>query len=399
MIYCETCAKNGETYWTHSGQEAPKDEEIIKASYGWFPVENTDLPIRLPDVEHYEPTDTGESPLANMTEWVETICPVCGKPAKRETDTMPNWAGSDWYYVRYCDPHNDNVIADAEKMKYWLPVDVYVGGDEHNTLHLLYSRFIYKFMYDQGYMMTEEPYFMRMSHGVILGPDNQRMSKSHGNVIVPDDVASRVGVDATRAYLMFMGPFNGTMAWNDSALMGVKRFIDRFFAFVSDNFENFGETDSADVSYTINLLVKNVGKEIEQFGYNSSIAKMMETLNKFEKTPLSEISKETIKSFVVIMSPFIPYAAEELWSQIGDGQSVHSQSWPEVDEAKLILNEIEIPVQINGKVRGTIKISPDADEIVVRTNVEKEESLSKYFEGGQIKKLIYVKGKIVNVIV
>lgn len=399
MIYCETCAKKGINYWAHFGKPLPKNEEVVKASAGWFPVDDSILPIKLPEVEQYEPTDTGESPLANITDWVATKCPVCGGEAKRETDTMPNWAGSDWYYLRYLDPKNEKAIAEMDLIKYWMPVDVYIGGDEHNTLHMLYSRFIYKFLYDIKAVPADEPYYRRVSHGVILGPDNQRMSKSHGNVIVPDDVGAKVGVDATRAYFMFMGPFDGTMAWNDAALMGVRRFIERLYNYITGNINEFGEKDSAEVEYVINLLIKEVREGIEKFGFNSCIAKFMETLNILEKTDKKLLSRESVKKLILLTASFIPYISEELWELLGGEFSVHNQALPAVDESKLKKSEIEIPVQINGKVRGRILIGVNADEEsavgVAKTNTE----LAKYLDGKEVVKSIYIKGKILNIIV
>ncbi len=365
---------------------------------GWVPIPENQLPLTLPDVEHYEPTDTGESPLANITEWVNTKCPKCGKDAKRETDTMPNWAGSDWYYMRYLDPSNTQQIADMSKQSSWLPVDVYIGGDEHNTLHLLYSRFIYQFLYDLGVTATPEPYDMRVSHGVILGPDNQRMSKSKGNVIVPDTIIQKVGADATRMYLMFIGPFDGTMAWNDNALMGVKRFLSRVTNYITNNADNWG-SDDQDVIQSINGLIKFAQEGYSKFQFNTVVAKSMEFMNLIEKRGAMNVSVETMKKYIQVLSPIAPFITEELWLELGGEYSVHQQEWPKFDEAALIKNEVEIPVQINGKIKGRIVVSIDASEQEIKDIIKADNVLTEQLNMLDIKKFIYIKGKIVNIVV
>ncbi|MCX6726882.1 MAG: leucine--tRNA ligase [Candidatus Shapirobacteria bacterium] len=373
-------------YW---GEPIP----MVKCpEHGWVPVAEDQLPVVLPEVEAYEPTDDGKSPLSKMTEWVKTTCPRCGKPAERETDTMPNWAGSDWYFLRYCDPYNDIVIANQELLKKWLPVDVYIGGDEHNTLHLLYSRFIYQFLWDLGMVPKEipEPYFTRMSHGVILGTDNARMSKSKGNVIVPEIVADKYGVDVIRMYLMFMGPFEGTMAWNEKTLMGVKRFLDRLEKFVDEQI-NSQFASKQDNGLIINKMIKGVGEDVENFGFNTAIAKMMEGLNS-----LKEANKEEVETIIKLIAPLAPYTAEELWASCAKASegSVHAQSWPKYDEAMLIETEINIPVAINGKVRGQLVVKEDA--------IKEAKELPKiklWIEGKEIVKEIYIPGKMINFVI
>ncbi|HRI05515.1 MAG TPA: leucine--tRNA ligase [Candidatus Dojkabacteria bacterium] len=367
-------------------------------SCGWNPVPESDLPIKLPELDHYEPTDTGESPLAKVEEWVKTVCPKCGGVARRETDTMPNWAGSDWYFIRYLDNGNNSEIASMDKMKAWLPVDVYIGGDEHNTLHLLYSRFIYQFLYDLGHVPTSEPYYQRISHGVILGPDNRRMSKSKGNVIVPEDVTVKVGVDATRAYLMFIGPFDGTMAWNDNALMGVKRFVDRLYRMFITKYPEAGQ-DSEDVSRILHKTIKFATDGLASFQNNTVVAKWMELLNFLEKQDASNISKGTFEAFTKMISPIMPYIAEDLWNFMGYEFSVHQQSWPEYDEKWLQSDVVEIPVQINGKLKGKVEVSTDATEEDVKITVFANDQLKASLDGANIRKIIYVKGKIANIIV
>ncbi len=375
---------------------------------GWVPVKESDLPVVLPEVDAYEPTDTGESPLAKMTDWVRCKCPVCGKEAKRETDTMPNWAGSDWYYLAYVFASrlgaNDivgDIFSDSKKdLEKWMPVDVYIGGDEHNTLHLLYSRFVYQFLYDLGVLPTNipEPYYKRMSHGVILGPDSQRMSKSRGNVIVPETVADKYGVDVVRCYLMFMGPFDATMAWNENTLMGVNRFLDKFSDFC--NHIKIVSDSSKEVNVIVNQLIDGVGKDIEGFKYNTALAKMMEALNRLKNTN-EGVGKKELESLIILLAPFAPYTAQEMWSCVGKMDLVHKQSWPEVDKGYLVKETLVIPVSVNGKKRAEISLSLDEakDEKTVLDICRKNEILSKWLKDKQIVRSIYVPGKIVNFVV
>jgi len=366
---------------------------------GWVAVPEKQLPVRLPEVEKYQPTDNGESPLAGITEWVETECPKCGGEAKRETDTMPNWAGSDWYFLRYCDPKNEEVLADMEKMKYWLPVDVYMGGDEHNTLHLLYSRFIYQFLWDLGAVPKEypEPYIKRMSHGVILGADGNRMSKSVGNVIIPDNVADVYGTDVLRTYMMFMGPFDATMAWNERSLVGVKRFLERFQGLVEESKGKY-EATSVEGMRVIHRLVKGVGEDIAEFKYNTAIAKMMEAVNDLTKNK-TEIAKAELAMIIKVLAPFAPFATEEMWSSLGEEFSVHVSEWPKFEEKYLVSETITLSVQINGKLRGTVEVSPEAGEEEVKKAAEEQEKVQKYLAEGKVIKVIYVKGKTINYVV
>jgi leucyl-tRNA synthetase len=366
---------------------------------GWVPVDEKDLPVILPEVEHYEPTDTGESPLANIASWVNATCPKCKGKAKRETDTMPNWAGSDWYFIRYLDSSNTREIADVSKQRYWLPVDVYIGGDEHNTLHLLYSRFINQFLFDLGVVPISEPYKKRISHGVILGPNNQRMSKSKGNIITPKDTIEKVGADSLRTYLMFMGPFDATMSWNDHSQMGVKRFYDRVYEYITENINNFAKESKQEIAKAVSKTIKEVGERIESFQYNIAIAKFMELINFLEKTSAGDVGKGDIESFVLMLAPFGPFITEQLWRELGHKESVHTQLWPKYSDNLLCETEIEIPIQVNGKVRGKIKIPVQLSQEDVRKTVEKNESIVKSLEGKTIKKFIYIPGKIVNVVI
>jgi len=371
---------------------------------GWVPVPEEQLPIVLPEVEAYEPTDDGKSPLSKIESFVKTKCPKCGGEAERETDTMPNWAGSDWYFLRYIDPHNDTVIASQELMKYWCPVDVYIGGDEHNVLHLLYSRFIYKFLWDLGVVPKEqpEPYYKRLSHGVILGPDNQRMSKSKGNVIVPEVVADKYGVDVVRMYMMFMGPFDATMAWNENTLMGVKRFLDRFEQFIKlqINQTESGTAKNREVKVILNKTIKNITDMVEQFKYNTAIAQMMEVLNKLTDLRSSMVD-EDVKSLIKLLAPFAPYTAEELWSGLGNKTSVHVAEWPKADPQYLIEDEIIIMVSINGKTRSQLKInSAEKDNKDKILNLaKKDEKIIKWIGTNDIVKEIYIPGRMINFVV
>ena len=393
-------------YW---GEPIPM---INCSSCGWVPVEDKDLPIKLPEVENYEPTDDGKSPLSKIESFVKCKCPKCGAEAQRESDTMPNWAGSDWYYLAYCmankindDNHNlasndvfTDIFSDSHKeIKKWGPVDVYIGGDEHNTLHLLYSRFIYQFLWDIEVLPKEisEPYFKRISHGVILGPDNQRMSKSKGNVIVPEIVADIYGVDVLRLYLMFMGPFEGTMAWNEKTLMGVKRFLDRLNIFV-DNQLKINSDSSEKSKVIINKTILNINKDYENFGFNTVIAKLMEALNS-----LDSIGNNDLMKLVQLLAPLAPYTAEELWGKLGGKGSVHVSAWPVLDE-KYIRNErINLPVAINGKLREVIEIDQNmiGNKEYLMTLVGTNEKIQKWVDGKEIIKEILVPGKMLNLVV
>ena len=367
---------------------------------GWIPVPEEELPVVLPEVEAYEPTDNGQSPLSKIDSFVNCKCPVCGGEAKRETDTMPNWAGSDWYFLRYLDPHNNNSIASNELMRKWMPVDVYIGGDEHNTLHLLYSRFIHQFLVDIGAVPESipEPYVVRMSHGVILGFDNQRMSKSKGNVVVPEIVADKYSVDVMRMYLMFIGPFDGTMAWNENTLMGVKRFLDKMERFTLDQIRN-KFVNEYDNGLTINQLIEGVEKDFENFGFNTAIAKLMEALNE-----LKTVSREEMKVLIKLLAPLAPYMAEELWNEVGgidESLSIHKSLWPKTDENLLIAKSVKIPVAINGKTRVVIEV--DRTEMENKEAILKlvyvNEKIKKYLEGKEVKREIIVSGKMVNLVV
>ena len=383
-------------YW---GEPIPM---IYCQKCGWVPVEDKDLPIVLPEVEAYEPSDDGKSPLSKMSGWVKVKCPKCGGEAERETDTMPNWAGSDWYFLRYIDPDNDSELANKELMKYWGPVDIYIGGDEHNVLHLLYSRFIYKFLWDIKAVPEKipEPYYKRISHGVILGPDNQRMSKSRGNVIVPEKVSKEYGVDVVRMYLMFMGPFDSTMAWNDKTVIGIKRFLEKWEKFVYSQIDNkFASNDK--VKVIINKMIKGVGEDLENFRYNTAIAKMMEGTNELVSKKY-KVGKDELKKMIQILAPLAPYSTEEMWSKLGEeAKSVHVSEWPKVEDKYLKENEVNVAIAINGKVRDQITIK--SDQIDKKEEVlelaKTSEKIKNWVGDNKIVKEIYIAGKMVNLAV
>lgn len=388
-------------YW---GEPIPM---ISCAQCGWVPVPDEDLPVVLPEVEAYKPTDTGESPLAAIPEWVNVACPQCGGPARRETDTMPNWAGSDWYFLRFTDPRNDKALADIEKLRYWMPVDVYIGGDEHNTLHLLYSRFVYQFLHDIGAVPEEYPeaYRKRLSHGVILGPDGQRMSKTRGNVIVPDEYVDRYGADTLRTYLLFMGPYDATMAWNERAVMGVRRFFDRverFFAARTRAAHPGGPPASgAHVRAAINRMGKVVAEDTASFKFNTAVAKMMEALNDLEKYAGAgePVAQADLRAFVQVLAPYAPFLAETLWAQAGGKGSVHASRWPTYDPSLERDEGVEIAVQVNGKLRGTMHMPTNAEDSAVRRAAKGVESVARHLEGKEVVKVIVVQNRTINFVV
>lgn len=360
---------------------------------GIVPLPEDQLPLELPIAEDYEPTDDGRSPLANMTDWVNTKCPKCGGPAQRETNTMPNWAGSSWYFLRYCDPHNDKELADKELTNYWMMVDHYEGGSEHITLHLLYSRFWHKFLYDIGVVDTIEPYQRRTIHGVVC-EDGVKMSKSLGNVISPDSLIKKYGADVTRAYLMFMGPYEGNVVWDTRTIRGVDKFIKRWFAFVQDAWEK-ADTSDKEVEVAISKLIVRVEDGILDWKFNTAIAAFMEFYNNYKN---QIFSKEQVEKLITISTPIMPHLAEELWHIIGHDTSVMENKWPEVDGDMLVDNLIEIPIQINGRVRDRVKIERGISEENVMGKVLKKQKIAELLEGVEIKKFIYVDGKIVNII-
>lgn len=367
MVYCEDC--------------------------GWVPVDEKDLPLKLPEVEEFTPGENGESPLAKQTDWINTTCPHCGKPAKRETDTMPQWAGSSWYYLRYMDPHNDKELASKEALKYWSPVDWYNGGMEHTTLHLLYSRFWHKFLYDIGVVPTREPYQKRTSHGMILGTNGEKMSKSKGNVINPDDIVNEFGADTFRVYEMFMGPFDQVAAWSMESIRGCGKFLDRVW-----NMQNMlvdGDNYSKETEKMMHKAIKKVSQDIEDMKFNTSVSTFMTMVNEFYK--IGKINKAEFKTFLTLLNPFAPHITEELNKIAGFDADISTYSWPEYDEAKTVDDEITLPIQFNGKLKATITISVDEDESSVKEKVHN--AIDSKLDGKTIVKEIYVKNRIYNVVV
>ncbi len=362
---------------------------------GWVPLPEDQLPLTLPEVEKYLPTDTGESPLAAITEWVNTTCPQCGGPARRETDTMPNWAGSSWYFLRYTDPKNDKELASKEALKYWTPVDWYNGGMEHTVLHLLYSRFWNQFLFDIGVVPTLEPYKKRTSHGMILAKGGEKMSKSKGNVVNPDEMVDQYGADALRTYIMFMGPFDQAVEWDTNGLVGVRRFLDKVWN-LQDKVSDSGVTNTKVVTQ-LHQTIKKVTDDIANMSFNTSVAKLMELANAM--TAEEKIAKTDYQIFIKLLSVFAPHIAEELWAEFGDGGSVALASWPQYDVELAKSSEVTVVVQVNGKVRAELVVSPDIAEADIKAQALAHESVQKWLEGREPKKIIYVPGRLVSIVV
>jgi len=363
---------------------------------GAVAVPEKDLPVELPYVEKYQPTGTGESPLSAIQEWVNVKCPKCGGPAKRETDTMPNWAGSNWYYMRYTDPNNDEALADKKKLKYWLPVDWYNGGFEHTTLHLLYSRFIYKFLFDVGVAPTPEPYQRRTSHGIVLAEDGRKMSKSFGNVINPDDIVKQYGADTLRLYEMFMGPFDQAIAWNTQGVKGVLRFLEKTWNLLSELKSE--RKSGAKITRALHKLNKKIDEDSEVTKFNTIIAAFMEFINLCQKEK-QELGKEVMEKFLILLAPFTPHVAEELWQRLGHSKSIFEEKWPEYNR-KLIKDEkITLIIQINGKVRDKIEVAAGISVEEAKTLAISQKNVIKWTQGKQIKKVIFVPGKIINIVI
>ncbi len=360
----------------------------------WVPLPESELPLRLPDVDSYEPTDNGESPLAKCTDWVNTTCPRCGGPARRETDTMPQWAGSSWYFLRYCDPHNDKELASKEALEYWMPVDWYNGGMEHTTLHLLYSRFWHKFLYDIGIVPCAEPYKRRTSHGMILGENGEKMSKSRGNVINPDDIIRDYGADTLRMYEMFVGDFEKAAPWSTQSIKGCRRFLERVCALESEVKE--GDQYSPENESLMHKTIKKVSEDIETLKFNTAIAALMTLLNQFAE---KGVNRAEFKTFITLLNPFAPHLTEELNEQMGGTEMLVRAPWPQYDESKTQDQSIDIAVQINGKVKSIVTIPADADEQAMLDIARADEKVAAALSGMQVVKTIVVKGKIINIVV
>ena len=367
MVYCEKC--------------------------GWVPLDEKDLPLLLPEVEEFKPGENGESPLAALDSWIKTTCPHCGGTANRETDTMPQWAGSSWYFLRYIDPHNTKEFASKEALNYWLPIDWYNGGMEHTTLHLLYSRFWHKFLYDIGEVPTKEPYAKRTSHGMILGGNGEKMSKSKGNVVNPDDIVKDFGADAFRTYEMFIGPFDQSTPWSMESLRGCSKFLDRVW-----NLQSFlvdGDSYSPEFDKMMNKAVKKISSDFEEMKFNTAVATLMTMVNEFYR--LKRINKAEFNTFLILLNPIAPHVTEEIYSLIGNDRTIAESSWPTYDETKTIDDEIEIPIQINGKLKDTVIIIKDSEENIVKQLVH--DKISDILDGKNIVKEIYVNNKIYNIVV
>ena len=382
-------AFNRQRYW---GEPIP----IIHCpKCGMVPVPYDELPLKLPNVENFEPGQDGESPLAKIDSFVNCKCPVCGGDAKRETDTMPQWAGSSWYFLRYVDPHNDKTFADYDKLKYWMPVDWYNGGMEHVTRHLIYSRFWYKFLYDLGVVPYEEPYQKRTAQGLILGPDGVKMSKSRGNVIDPNEVVDVYGADVLRTYVLFMGDYEQAAPWSESSVKGCKRFIDRVF-----NLQEIltdGDEYSEELMSAMHKTVKKVSEDIEQMKYNTAIAALMTLLNKIYE--IGKINRAELKTLIILVNPFAPHVTEEMWANCGYGEMLAKDAkWPSFDEAKCVDSTVEIVVQINGKIRARLSVPTDIESDKAIALAKKDEGIAAALEGKNIIKEIYVKGKLVNIV-
>ncbi len=367
MVYCEKC--------------------------GWVPLDESDLPLKLPEVKEFLPGENGESPLAKLDAWINTTCPHCGGKATRETDTMPQWAGSSWYFLRYMDPHNDKALASKESLEYWAPVDWYNGGMEHTTLHLLYSRFWYKFLYDIGVVPTKEPYSKRTSHGMILGNNGEKMSKSKGNVVNPDEIVAEFGADAFRTYEMFIGPFDQSTPWSMESLRGCSKFLDRVWNLTDILVD--GDSYSKDFEKMMHKAIKKISEDYETMKFNTAVSTFMTMVNEFYR--LKRINKAEFSTFLILLNPIAPHITEELFSIIGNTITISENTWPEYDDSKTIDEEIELPIQVNGKLKSTVNITLDSDESVVKELVH--EKIGGQLEGKQIVKEIYVKNKIYNIVV
>jgi len=410
LVFCEECKKRIENYNIQipNSKQAPNSKfQIQNYEYslgeilnpGWVALPEEELPLTLPKVEKYQPTGTGESPLAAIREWVETKCPKCGAPAKRETNTMPQWAGSCWYFIRYVDPNNNKALADRKLMEYWLPVDFYVGGAEHAVLHLLYARFWVKFLYDQGILPFDEPFLKLRNQGLILAPDGQKMSKSRGNVINPDDLVKEYGADAFRLYEMFMGPFDQPIAWDPKGILGTKRFLDKVFQIAKFKLqieESKNEEKEIQIKRKLHQTIKKVTEDIEAMKFNTAIASMMEYVNEIQNSKL-KIKNEDFKKFLLILAPFAPHFAEEVYHQIEKtDKSIFEEKWPEYDETLIEEEMITLIVQINGKVRDQIQVKKGISEEKAKELALESEKVQKWIKDKEIKKVIFVTDKLIN---
>ncbi len=391
LIFCETCSKKSKAQ--NDADLTQTNAEGERLNPGWVAVSEKDLPVELPEIEKYEPTDTGESPLASMDSWVKVKCPKCSGVARRETDTMPNWAGSSWYFLRYIDPQNDKVLADRKKLNYFMPIDWYNGGMEHTTLHLLYSRFWHKFLFDIGVVPGAEPYQKRTAHGVILAEGGEKMSKSKGNTVNPDDIVKTFGADTLRIYEMFIGPFDQSVVWSDESIIGPRRFLERVWRLKN---KVGGEIDST-LEKVLNRAIKNITEDIEAMGFNTLVSELMILSNQMEKA--STIARPIYETFLKLLAPIAPHIAEEIWHLIGNGSSIHNEAWPAYDSSKLEDLVVTIVVQINGKIRGEFEAARGTDENEIKSMALKLPSVKLWLKETPAKRIIYVKDKLVSIVV
>ncbi|MBX4198233.1 class I tRNA ligase family protein [Candidatus Parcubacteria bacterium] len=362
---------------------------------GWQPVPEKDLPVELPEVKNYLPTDSGESPLAAITDWVNTTCPQCKGPAKRETDTMPNWAGSSWYFLRYADPHNKKTFADPKKLEYWTPVDWYNGGMEHTTLHLLYSRFWHKFLFDLKLVPTSEPYVKRTSHGLILAQGGEKMSKSKGNVVNPDSIVETFGADTLRLYEMFIGPFDQAVSWSTDGIVGPRRFLERVWKMQEKVVDKL--PFDKNLESEINKTIKKVSADIESMAFNTAVSALMILANEMEKR--QKLAKGYYKHFLKLLAPFAPHITEEIWANLGHTDSIHLEKWDTANEAKIAQDEAIFVVQVNGKVRGEFKAPVGFSEAEATAKAQSLPEIQKWTEGREIKRVIFVPNRLINIVV
>ncbi len=362
---------------------------------GWVPIPEEQLPLELPEIDEFEPGENGESPLAKATDWINTTCPHCGAPAKRETDTMPQWAGSSWYFLRYIDPHNNDALASKEALDYWTPIDWYNGGMEHTTLHLLYSRFWHKFLYDLGIVPTKEPYMRRTSHGMILGENGEKMSKSRGNVVNPDEVVNDYGADAVRTFEMFIGAFDQSTPWSQDGLKGCYKFLERVWNLQDMMTDEEGY--SKELCSNVHKTIKKVGEDYEKMKFNTGIATLMSLVNDFYKA--GKVTKGEFLTLITLLNPVAPHMTEELWEKYGNGGFLSISKWPEYDEALTVDSEVEIVVQINGKIRDKMMIAADLDRAGIEKLVTESDTVKKLVDGKTVVKTIVVPGKLVNIVV
>jgi leucyl-tRNA synthetase len=366
------------------------------AQCGTVPLNESELPLLLPEVDQYEMTDSGESPLALIDDWVNVACPRCGAPARRETDTMPQWAGSSWYFLRYCDPHNDEEFASREALDYWMPVDWYNGGMEHTTLHLLYSRFWHLFLHDIGLVKAPEPYQKRTSHGMILGENGEKMSKSRGNVINPDDMIDEIGADAFRMYEMFMGAFDQPIPWNTNGARGGRRFLDRVWR-LQEMLDTKAKGLSKDLEIAVNSTIKKVSEDYERMKFNTAIAAMMSLVNDFYQK--GSVGPDELKALLLLLSPVAPHICEEIWQIQGYGSPLYAQPWPGYDENKLVADEVEIALQINGKVRARLMVPAAMNREEGEQKLLQEPAVTDIIGDKSVVKAVYVPGRLLNLVV